>query len=114
MGTRMLAGRDFEWTESESPRAIVNETFARKMFGTVDAVGKRYRYFGGLPVEVIAVVEDGKYFTFSEDPRPVVFRQVIRNTDPEATLVVRSNRDEAAIAGEMQRVVHALDPKLPL
>ncbi len=114
MGTRLIAGREYSWTESDPAVAIVNETFARKMFGTTNAVGRRFRYFGGAPVEVIAVAEDGKYFTFSEDPRPVVFRPATRSSSLEATLIVRSSRDEQAMAGEMARVVKALDPAMPL
>ena len=46
MGTRLIAGHDFTWHDDKNaPRvAIVNETFARKMFGTRDAIGQRFRY----------------------------------------------------------------------
>jgi predicted permease len=112
-GTRLLAGRDYAWNESPTAAvAIVNETLARQLFGTTNAVGRHLR-FGGPLVEVIGVVEDGKYFTFSEDPRPVVFRQVTRGTASETTLVVRSSLPEAVTAASMLRAVKALDPALP-
>jgi predicted permease len=114
-GTRLLAGRDYAWDENPKARiAIVNEAFARKMFGTTDAVGKRFAYLGQDPTEVIGVVEDGKYFTFSEDPRPVVFQLVTRIQNAETTLIVRSSRPEAQVAQEMFQVVKALDPAMPL
>lgn len=115
VGTRLLGGREFVWTDSpKRPVAIVNETFAERMFGTTNAVGRHFRYFGGDPVEVIAIVEDGKYFTFSEGPRPVVFRSITSRPDPEATLIVRSTRPEGQMAGEMARAVRLLDPAMPL
>ena len=44
-GTRMIAGRDFNWHDDKSaPKvAVVNAVFARKLFGTDDAIGKRFR-----------------------------------------------------------------------
>jgi hypothetical protein len=40
-GTRLLSGRDFDWQDGASTRklAIINETFAGKMFGNLPAVG---------------------------------------------------------------------------
>lgn len=115
MGTRLLGGREFAWDDSpKRPVAIVNEAFARRMFGTTNAVGLHFRYFSGPLVEVIAVAEDGKYFTFSEGPRPVVFRSITSRQEPEATLIVRSNRPEGQMAGDMARAVRALDPAMPL
>jgi predicted permease len=114
IGTRLLAGREFTWNEPTGSIAIINETFARRMFGSTNVVGRHFRYFGGPPVEIIGLAEDGKYFTLSEDPRSVVFRQVTRSVDSETVLVVRSNRAEGVVAAEMQRAVHALDPALPL
>jgi predicted permease len=62
MGTHLLAGRDFTWTDIYSLRhkVIVSENFARESWGSaVNAVGKRVHEFQGQPwEEVIGVVED--------------------------------------------------------
>jgi hypothetical protein len=114
METRLLGGREFEWNEKQ-PVAIVNESFARRMFGTTNAVGRYFRYFGGPLIEVIAVAEDGKYFTFSEAPRPVVFRSIAtRGWEPDTTMIVRSHRPEGEMAAEMARAIRGLDPAMPL
>lgn len=113
MGTRLVAGSDFGWAEKR-PVAIVNETFARRMFQTTNAVGRRFRYFNTQPIEVIGVVEDGKYFTFAEEPRPVVFRFLTARWEPETALIVRSGRPEGQMAAEMARAVRGLDPAMPL
>jgi len=62
MGTRLVAGRDFTWSDIYDlrPRVIVSENFARESWGSATAaVGKRLRQFSNTPwQEVIGVVED--------------------------------------------------------
>jgi predicted permease len=74
-GTRLLSGRDFTANDKlGSPKvALVNETFARRLFGTTHAVGKRFKLFDPAGFEIIGVVEDGKYFSATEPPEPAVF-----------------------------------------
>ena len=61
-GTRLLSGRDVSWHDTtKTPYvAIVNETFARKMWGDTPAIGQRFILRGHL-TEVVGVAEDGKY-----------------------------------------------------
>src|SRR6202008_1416019 len=74
-GTRLLSGRDFTANDKlGSPKvAIVNETFARLLFGTPRAVGKRFKLFDPAGFEIIGIVEDGKYFSATEPPEPAIF-----------------------------------------
>ena len=48
-GTKLLAGRDFTWhDDAKAPKvAIVNQTFARTMFGKSSAIGKQFLLYGG-------------------------------------------------------------------
>ncbi len=61
-GTRMIAGRDYTWTDlyDQRPVVIVSENLARELWGTPsDAIGKRIRTLPTRPWrEVIGVVED--------------------------------------------------------
>src|SRR5438874_222054 len=61
-GTRLLRGRDISWSDTtDTPYvAIVNATFAQKMWGDVPAIGQRFIILDHLR-EVVGVVEDGKY-----------------------------------------------------
>jgi predicted permease len=74
-GTHLLSGRDF--TPNDKPSsphvAIVNETFARRLFGTTQVVGRRFKLFDPAGFEIIGVVEDGKYNDPGEDPEPAIF-----------------------------------------
>ncbi len=63
-GTVLLAGRGFSGQDDKgSPRvAMVNREFARKIFGsTRRAVGGRFKLRDGTRIQVVGVVEDGKY-----------------------------------------------------
>src|SRR6266446_1729818 len=73
-GTRLRRGREFSWQDTaRTPYvAIVNETFARKMWGDTPAIGQRFVVRGHL-TEVVGVAEDGKYHNMQESPQPVVY-----------------------------------------
>jgi predicted permease len=118
LGTRLLAGRDFNGGDRSGslPVAIVNETFARRVLRGPDAVGKRFRYgwSGEGLVEVIGVVEDGKYTTLTEDPRPALFQPILQRYNSTTTVAVRSRLPEERVAGEIRRAIASLDSTLPI
>ncbi len=70
LGIRLVAGRPLEVSDTAaSPLvAVVNETFARKVFHTTSPLGRRFRDGGHKSgwVEVVGVAEDGKYQSLSE------------------------------------------------
>jgi predicted permease len=117
LGIRLLAGRDFEARDNrDSPRvAIVNETFARRLFQTANAVGKRFQYgVGDRAVEVVGVVEDGKYAMLTEAPRAVVYQPILQVYNSTTTLLVRSALPEERMVAQMRQAIDALDPGLPV
>ena len=71
--------------------AIVNETFARKMWGDTPAIGQRFILRDHLR-EVVGVVEDGKYHDMQESPQPVVYLPLSQNEQSHTIFVVRSHR----------------------
>jgi hypothetical protein len=117
LGTRLLAGRDFDAGDRRGspPVAIVNETFARRILKGPDVVGKRFRYGqGNSLVEVIGVVENGKYSTLTEEPRSVVFQPILQRYNSTTMVVVRSRLPEDQVVGELRRTIAALDAGLPI
>ncbi len=61
LGTRLIAGRDYTWTDlyGRRPVVIVSENLARELWGTaVAALGKRLGTVSGRWREVIGVVQD--------------------------------------------------------
>ena len=117
-GTALLAGRSFTMHDADKAPvvAVVNREFARKVFGSADnAVGKHFKFWGGSNrAEVIGVVEDGKYQTLTEDPKPAMFFSFLQQASSQTWLIVRSERDPQGIAAALQRSMRSLDPSLPL
>jgi predicted permease len=114
-GTRLLGGRDVSWHDTaDTPQvAIVNETFARVMWGDSPAIGQRFILFGGQ-MEVIGVAEDGKYHDLAESPEAVVYRPSSQEVESDVVLVVRSQREPKEIARELQRTLGGIEPNAPI
>jgi len=114
-GTKLLTGRDFNWHDDEkAPKvAIVNETFARTMFGKPSAIGKPFLLYGGTLFQIVGVVQDGKYRTLTESPKPAMFFSLAQHRDSSTTLVVRSNLGASEIAADLQRTLSAVAPDVP-
>ena len=116
-GTKLIDGRTFTLHDvKDAPMvAVVNREFARKVLGSADhAVGSHYKVWGGTRVEIIGVVEDGKYETLTEDTEPAMFYSFLQQPSNDARIVVRSNRDPEELASALQRSMRSLDPALPL
>jgi len=116
-GTTMLAGRDISWhDESKAPVvAVVNQEFARKVFGSVDkAIGGHFKFWGGNRAEVVGVVENGRYRTLTEDQQPAMFYSFQQHQSSDVFLAVRSNREPQEISAALERTLHGLDAGLPL
>jgi predicted permease len=118
LGTRLLAGRDFSWHDDAKspPVAIVNLAFGKRVLHNENPVGGHFRHgaVNGTLVEVIGVVEDGKYGSLTESQEPVVFWPILQRYDTTTTIEVKSSLPAAQMLGEMRGAIAALDPELPL
>jgi|HubBroStandDraft_6_1064221.scaffolds.fasta_scaffold00768_10 predicted permease len=117
IGTRMLAGRDFVWEDDrKNPRvAIVNVAFGKQILHVDNPMGKRFRQGSTTPlIEVIGVVEDGKYDTPVEKLEPALFFPILQHFNTSTTLTIRSTRPEAQVVQEMRTAMARLDPDIPL
>jgi len=115
-GTTLLAGRAFTLNDdSKAPVvAVVNREFARKVLGGVEkAIGGHYKTWGGTRVQVVGVVENGKYGTLTEDQQPAMFYSFLQQPGSNMWLLVRSQREPQEIAAALQRSIRGLDPSLP-
>jgi len=114
--TRLLTGRNFTAHDDRKAQqvAIVNERFARLLFGTAaSAVGQRFRTSDKDSYEIVGVVEDGKYESLTEEPMAAMFFPFEQYPDSDTTFVVRSHVPEAEIAPKIGRVLKGIDPALP-
>jgi predicted permease len=115
-GTTVLAGRDFTWDDGPKTIkvAIVNEVFARKMFGTEQAAiggyfldGDKTRY------QVAGIVENGKYEMLTEDSGAAMFFPLVQAHEANTNLIVRSGLPPAEVASALNRMLTAADASLP-
>ena len=118
-GTHLLAGRDITWhDDAHAPRvALVNEFFARRLFGSAQAaIGRHFAEPGRTPViyEVAGVVENGKYDSLTEAPEAAMFWPLSQNNENDTTLIVRSSRPPAEIAASLEAMMTRIDPSLPV
>jgi predicted permease len=117
LGTKLLAGREFNWhDDTKSPQvAIVNAAFAKQVMHTENPIGQRFRGGRGGPfTEVIGVVEDGKYESLTESRQPVVFWSILQSYNSTTTFEVRSSVASTQMVGEIRQAIARLDPELPL
>jgi predicted permease len=117
-GTTLLSGRPFTVHDGRSaPRvAIVNREFARKVFGSpAGAIGRHYKMMDGTRIEVVGIVEDGKYTAnLAEDPRAAMFLPILQSPSNDAWMVVRSSGDPEELAAAIREQLRNLDAALPV
>jgi predicted permease len=116
-GTSLLAGRDFTWHDDKNtPRvAVVNRLFAGRIFGSAaNALGGYYKLDDGTRIQVVGIVEDGKYSpNITEDPRPAMYLPILQSPPTEVWLVVRSSNNSHQLAAAIRAKLRDLDAELP-
>ena len=115
-GTVLLSGRAFTWHDDKNaPRvAVINQEFARKVFGSVsNAMGAYYKQGDGTRFQVVGIAEDGKYSSLTENPTPAMFLPIAQSPSNEAWMIVRSNRDPQELGPAIRNVIRGLDASLP-
>jgi predicted permease len=113
--TRLLRGRDFSWRDTaQTPYvAIVNETFARKMWADTPPLGQRFIFLDRLR-EVVGVMEDGKYLEIQEPAQPMVYLPLTQSEQTYPYFVVRSYRAKSEMIPAIERTLSAIEPNAPI
>ena len=115
--TPWVAGRNVSWhDDSRAPRvAVVNREFARRLFGSPrNALGRYFKMRDGARIQVVGIVEDGKYASLTESPRLAMFFPILQWPASDTWLVVRSNREPQQLAPDIRAAVRRLDAELPV
>jgi predicted permease len=127
LGLTHLEGRLFDEHDGLRPNIeviVVDRAWAKRFFPNESAVGKRLKEGGCTTcpwTTVVGVVSDVKYAGLDKpDPGSVYWPMAGRGSEPagEATerfryLLVRTDRDPAAVLPSVRGVVRGLDPSLP-
>jgi predicted permease len=122
MRTPVLQGREFnDQDQAKTERVVVvNETFVRRLMPNVtssaEAVGKRIAFANasGPFLRIVGVVQDGKYFSITEDPRAFVWTPMSQDYWSNGILIARTEGNPESLLGAVRKEVQAIDPNLPL
>src|SRR5262245_32608924 len=117
LGTRLLEGRDFTEQDGESKRvSLVNEFFARRFWPGQSAIGKRFstESSSGPWIEVVGIIQDGKYFSLGEDATPFIYRNLLPQDGNFLTMVVRTTGEQQSVMAAIRREFQQLDAALPV
>jgi len=115
MGTRIVAGREFDEFDvpSKPPVVIVNEAMARRFWQNGDAVGKSIR-IRQKDYQIVGVVETGKYVGLHEPPQSYLFLPFTQEFSFECRLLIETAGDPLEFAPSILKATAAVDRNLPI
>jgi macrolide transport system ATP-binding/permease protein len=116
-GTPVIQGREFTEADSASATkvAIINDTFARKIWPGENPLGKIFRTKkDGPPIEVVGVTRPGKYFFLYETPQLCVYFPLAQHYVSSANLFVYTEGDPQQILPAVREQISQLDASLPV
>jgi predicted permease len=114
----LLRGRDFTAADSEKAPAvaIINQFMAKKFWPNEDALGKHLSTKGpnGPFVEVVGIVQNGKYQNLTEDPQSFFYLPIDQSYTSIRTVHVRTSVPPETLALQIESQIHDLAPGLPI
>jgi len=116
-GVPVIRGREFtEADNATSPKvAIINETFANKIWPGQDPIGKSFRTEkAGAPIQVVGLTRTGKYLFLYESPQMYAYLPMAQRYNGSATLIVHSMDEPQRLAEPVREQVRQLDSGLPV
>jgi predicted permease len=115
LGTRVLAGRNFNAHDDEAaPRVvIINRALAQQLWPNGDAVGKRMKLQWDT-MQVVGVVDEMRYWAMTDMNRPLIFYPLAQHFQQNVTIVARTGMDPLEITASVKQAVAQLDPEMPV
>jgi putative ABC transport system permease protein len=119
MGTRMLAGRDFDRSDTAASSrkvAIVTQSFAKVFFGGANPIGRTFQV--DVPpgesqavYEIVGLARDTKYTDLREAFEPLVFLAATQEEKPSPFMqtVVRSSVPLSSVTAAVVAAVREVD-----
>jgi predicted permease len=114
----ILRGREF--TESDDKIApsvaIINQSMANRFWPYEDPIGKRFsrKNQNGPFLEVVGVMQDGKYNTIGEDPQSYFCVPLLQDYVSGRVMQVRSSVLPQSLSAELRREIQILEPGMSI
>jgi putative ABC transport system permease protein len=113
LGMRVVAGRGLAESDNQTaPRvAVVNQTFARRIFGEADPIGQHMRWGPDEPwMTIVGVVADVKRWAIDRPAVPETYFPYVQQPFAQMALAVRTRLDPGSMLATLRREVAAVDP----
>jgi predicted permease len=112
---RLVQGRTFDARDrtDSTPVVIVNQTLARQFWPGQSPLGRTMSADGNR-VEVVGVVQDGKYQNVGEPQRGAIYRPVAQTSPVSATVAIRTSGSPSALASAVRQAIAQADPEVPV
>lgn len=116
METTLVSGRGFTVFDTpDTPAvAIVNQELADKLWPGESPIGRRLTWRWGEPMQVVGVMETGKYVMIGEPPRPAFIMPFAQSYNAPVTLYVRSSGDPEPVLAQVRALLQRMDSDLPI
>jgi predicted permease len=109
---RLLEGADF--TPAGAHTVVIDEIFAKKVFGDADPIGRAIRLDSNPLLTVVGVTRHIRHYGFDETSRPQVYVSFAYDPVSWLNLVVRVKGDDPdAVIADVRRAVLEVDPAAP-
>ena len=121
-GTRLLAGRDFSWSDQPgSPVAIINQAMVRDFFGGSSPLGSyvtldhvTLRGSETPSYEIVGVVGDAKYNDLRQASPPTIYLDAFAEGSVMSQLTLRTAIDPEAVASAAREKVASVLKTVPI
>jgi predicted permease len=117
MGIPTKRGRVFTDADraGAAPVVVVNESFARRMFGDEDPIGRQLRLGPSSPVRlatIVGIVGDLRHERLDVAPAAEVYVNYLQAVPVAPLLVIRTLADPASLAPAVRAAIHDVDPTI--
>lgn len=113
----ILYGRGFASTDTATSQrvAVINQTLAKRYYGTANPIGKTFKSDYDIVYEVIGISRDAKYNDLRKDFDPTFYKLYNQSHDDDVmTYAVKSDMPESDLLPKLRDAVREVDRDLPL
>jgi putative ABC transport system permease protein len=117
MGIPLKSGRTFTPGDraDSTDVAVINETLAKRLFGEMNPVGRRFMVtINRTLYELAGVVADVALKDLDGAVRPTMYTTLVQDPSRSSHLVIKTALDPDAMAAAVRGVVQQLDAELPV
>jgi predicted permease len=115
VGLSLVRGRLFQDgdTTTSAPVLLINEAAAQRFFGRDDPLGHQIRFWGSART-IVGIVANERFHGLTEAAPIAAYAPVAQapSANGAAVLLVRTDRDPAALTSSVRQAIRAVDPGL--